>query len=163
MAPSPCHSYPAGQPYLSLWTESLPQCTAKPSVIHMLPAPCPPPFPFHVLPAFALPSQKRTETKKPADLSGGFGQVWPGSVLVRPLGSTHSAPAREPRLGPSPALPLQGQEAAVSGDKELGVSCTTAPETSPRAAPLDLVPVRESSFIRLKCGHGVNERPKAPK
>lgn len=132
-------SYPAGQPYLSLWTESLPQCTAKPSFIHMLPAPCPPPFTFHVPPAFALTSQKRTESKKqPADLSGGQPRF--GQALSSPWEAVESHPQcrqlGSPGLAPAPALPLQGGRGGrCQWGQGAGVSCTHSPRNQPQSPP----------------------------
>lgn len=158
-------SHPAGQPYLSLWTGSLPQCTAKPSFIHMLPAPCPPPFTFHVLPAFALTSQKRTESKKqPADLSGGHPRF--GQALSSPWGAVESHPQcrqlGSPGSAPAPALPLQGGRGGHCQQGQ-GAGCLLHPQ--PQKPAPEPVPshcwfrFETRSFIRLKCGHGVNGRP----
>ena len=128
-------SHPSGQPCLSLWTGLLPQCTAKPSFIHMIPPPRPPPFTFPVLPAFALTAQKRTESKKqPADLSGGQPRL--GQALSSPWGAVEShSQCRQLRSPASSlALPLQGGR---GGRCQWGQGAACLPHPRPRVSRAD--------------------------
>ena len=163
-------SHPAGQPCLSLWTGLLPQCTAKPSFIHMIPAPCPPPFTFPVLPAFALTSQKRAESKKqPADLSGGQPRL--GQALSSPWGAieSHSQCRQLGSPALAPALPLQGGR---EGHCQWGQGAMCLPHPRPRVSRAHQKPApkptpshcwfrfEKGSFIWLNCGRGVNGQPR---
>ena len=128
-------SHPAGQPYLSLWTGSLPQCTAKPSFIHMLPAhPHLLSMCFQHLPSLLRKGQRvRNSQQISQEDTPGLARLCPHHG--GPLNHIHSAASSgaQARPQPRPCLCREDEEATVSRDKELGVSCTHSPRNQPQS------------------------------